>query len=188
MALNPVGICTSITTSTSASASTVFTHQSAYLRVVAVGADAHVAIGTNPTATPANFYVAQGEPEVIAIHRPSSQQVVGVTTGSTTTIDFPEGTGSPFAVGDAVSLSVTGNSNWNFTNKIVLSVNTTSGVNGYFGTRIVVDNDSSSGAPNVTRDGLGTYAELRGVFKVSALGTGSGKLYLQQVQTGGSVG
>jgi len=185
MALNPVGICTSITTSTTAAASTVFTHQSAYIRVVAVDADAHVAVGTNPTATPENFYVAQGSPEVISVHRPSAQRVVGVTTGTTTTLDFPEGTGSPFAVGDAVSLTVTGQSGFNFSNKIVLSVNNTAGVNGYFGTRIIVDNDSSSGAPDQTRDGLGTYAELRGVFKVSALGTGSGKLYVQQVQTSG---
>ena len=187
MAYNPVGICTSITSSTSTAQSTVFSHQTPYLRVVAVSADAHIAIGTNPIATPANYYVTQGEPEIISVGKPMAQRVVGIITGATTTIDFPEGTGSPFAVGDAVQLTVTGQSGYNFSNKIVLSVNDSSGVAGYFGTRIVVDADTSSGAPSPTRDGLGTYAELRGNFKVAALGTGSGKVYLQQVQTSGSV-
>ena len=43
MAYNPVGICTSITSSTSTAQSTVFSHQTPYLRVVAVSADAHIA-------------------------------------------------------------------------------------------------------------------------------------------------
>ena len=41
--------------------------------------------------------------------RPSSQRVVGITTGTTTTIEFPEGTGSPFGVGNlSVAITVTG--------------------------------------------------------------------------------
>ena len=187
MAHNPVGICTSITTSTATAQSTVFSHQTPYLRVVAVSVDAHVAIGTNPIATPAGYFVSQSQPEVISLGKPMAQRVTGITTGSTTTIDFPEGTGSPFGVGDAVQLTVTGQSGYDFSNKIVLSVDNSSGVAGYFGTRIVVDADTSSGAPSPTRDGLGTYAELRGNFKVAALGIGSGKVYLQQVQISGAV-
>ena len=182
MALNPVGVCTAISISGSAAASTVLTHQSQYLRVVAITSGAHVAIGTDPTATPANFFVAAGEPETICLHRPSAQRVVGIETGSTTTLSFPEGViGSPFAVGDAVALTVTGQSDYDFSNKIVLSI-TEQTTSEPFLTKVVINHDSSTGAPDETRDGLGSYAELRGVFKVSALGLGSGTLYVQQVQ------
>jgi hypothetical protein len=182
MALNPVGICTAISTSGSAATSTVLTHQSQYLRCVALTQGAHVAIGTNPTATPANFFVSTSDPEIICLHKPAAQRVVGIETGSTTTLSFPEGViGSPFAVGEAVALTVTGQSGFDFSNKIVLSITQQATSEPYL-TKVVIDHDSSSGAPDQTRDGLGTYAELRGVFKVSALGLGSGTLYIQQVQ------
>lgn len=187
MAHKPVGSGSSFSITGTNAQSSEISHQSDSLRVIAVGAPAHVAIGTNPTATSANYYVRSDSEATISLGKPASQRVVGVTTGTKTIIDFPEGTGSPFAVGDAVQLTVTGQSGYDFSNKIVLSVNDSSGVAGYFGTRIVVDADTSSGAPSPTRDGLGTYAELRGNFKVAALGTGSGKVYLQQVQISGAV-
>ena len=34
-----------------------------------------------------------------------SQRVIGVTTGATTIVDFPEGTGSPVSQGDYVALT-----------------------------------------------------------------------------------
>jgi hypothetical protein len=143
----------------------------------------------NPTATPANFFVSTSDPEIICLHKPAAQRVVGIETGSTTTLSFPEGViGSPFAVGEApfavgeaVALTVTGQSGFDFSNKIVLSITQQATSEPYL-TKVVIDHDSSSGAPDQTRDGLGTYAELRGVFKVSALGLGSGTLYIQQVQ------
>ena len=72
-----------------------------------VTAGVHV-IGTNPTATVDNFYVPVTDATEISLGPVRSQRVVGVTTGTTTLIDFPEGTGSPFEIGDAVSLTVTG--------------------------------------------------------------------------------
>ena len=68
---------------------------------------------------------AVGESEVITLGACRNQKVIGITTGATTTIDFPEGTGSPFQVGDAVSLTVTGQTDYNFTHKIVSSINNT---------------------------------------------------------------
>ena len=62
-------------------------------------------LGYKPTAGPSNFFVHAGEAETIAIGRVNSQQVVGIETGAVTTVSFPEGViGSPFAVGDSVSL------------------------------------------------------------------------------------
>ena len=62
MAHNPVGINSALPITTSSQRGLDTTaHKSDALRVVAVGAGAHVAIGTLPTATTANYYVAAGE-------------------------------------------------------------------------------------------------------------------------------
>ena len=157
--------------------------QSDSLRVVAKGAGCHIAIGTLPTAAATNYYVHSGEAEVISLGTVKSNRVTGITTGATTTIDFAEGTGSPFEVGDAVSLTVTGQSDYDFTHKIVSSVNTTSGVSGYFNTRIVVNHDSSADNPAALLSS--SQAILRGSFMVAAYGDGSGTLHYQQVQSSG---
>ena len=157
--------------------------QSDSLRVVAKGAGCHVAIGTLPTAAATNYYVHSGEAEVIALGSVKSNKVVGVSTsGSTTIIDFAEGTGSPFEAGDAVSLTVTGQSYLDFTHKIVSSVNTTAGIGGFYSTRIVVDHDYGVGYAHTNVIG---QAELRGSFMVAAYGDGSGTLHYQQVQSSG---
>ena len=55
----PVGIGSSIVISTGvATTSTAFSVQSTVLRVVAVGGAAHVAIGTEPSATTTDYYVS----------------------------------------------------------------------------------------------------------------------------------
>ena len=153
------------------------------LRVLAKGAGCHVAIGTLPTAAATNYYIAAGYPEIISIGTVKSNRVVGVTTtGTSTVIDFAEGTGSPFEAGDAVTLSVTGQSYLDFTHKIVSSVNTSGGEDGFFSTRIVVDHDYGVGYAHTNVIG---QAELRGSFMVAAYGDGTGTLHYQQVQSSG---
>ena len=187
MAFKPVGICTAITIGTSSQQSSTFSQQSAYVRVVALTKGAHVTIGgTNPIATPANFFVHEGEAETLSVGRVNSQQVVGIETGTTTTVAFPEGViGSPFAVGDSVALTVDGQSGFNTTGSIVKAITKT--VVEPFQTKVELFHNTASGAPDATRDGLGTHAELRTTFKVAALGLGSGTLYVQQVQESGGV-
>ena len=194
MALNPVGSGASIALTTDTANTTSSIAQKANtLRVVLVGADAvqgaHVAIGTDASATTSDFYVVKNEPASINIFRPSSQRVVGITTGATTLIDFPEGTGSPFAVGSRVDLTVTGQSYYDDAVGFatVSKVWSGSGRNGYFSTRITVDADTSG---IVTAYSSDNYAELRNSFKVSALAkggaaTGKSTLYYQQVQITG---
>ena len=98
-------------------------------------------------------------------------------------IDFAQGTGSPFEVGAAVTLTCAEQSTYDFTHKLVTDVNTSSGVDGYFSTRITVNNDSSTGNP---AELLGTsYAELRSSFKIAAFSSGAGTLLSQQVQITG---
>ena len=135
-----------------------------------------------------NYYVGAGEPETLSIGKPQLQRVVGVTPGTTTTIDFPEGTGSPFAVGDAVTLTITGSQSYlDFEHKIVSTVNTSADRDGYFNTRITVDHDSSGISTSYSAPGGGNnYAELRGSFMVSKQGDGAGTLHYQQVQISGA--
>ena len=115
--------------------------------------------------------------------------MIGITTGSTTLIDFPEGTGSPFAVGSRVNLTVTDQSYYDDVVGFatVSKVWSGSGRNGYYSTRITVDADTSG---IVTAYSSDNYAELRNSFKVSALSkggaiTGKSTLYYQQVQITG---
>ena len=195
MAHQPVGSGASIalTTDTANTTSSGIAQQSDTLRVVLVGADAvqgaHVSIGTDASATTASYYVVKNEPASISISRPSSQRVVGITTGSTTLIDFPEGTGSPFAVGSRVNLTVTDQSYYDDVVGFatVSKVWNGSGRNGNFSTRVTVDADTSG---IVTAYSSDNYAELRNSFKVSALAkggaaTGKSTLYYQQVQITG---
>ena len=195
MAHQPVGSGASIalTTDTANTTSSGIAQQSDTLRVVLVGADAvqgaHVSIGTDASATTASYYVAKNVPASISLSRPSSQRVIGITTGATTLIDFPEGTGSPFAVGSRVNLTVTDQSYYDDVVGFatVSKVFSGAGRNGYYSTRITVDADTSG---IVTAYDSSNYAELRNSFKVSAYGEGAaagkkGALYYQQVQVTG---
>jgi len=180
-ALKPVGTGQVITTgSGAAAASAAFNQQTDTLRVVAETSGCHVAFGANPTATTSDIYVGiTGSSEEISLGPVAAQRVVGITTGATTTIDFPEGSGCPFAVGDAVSLTVTGQAYHDFSHKTIASINNTAGVDGFFSTRVVVNNNSSGVATAFDAP----YAELRRSLKVSAItNAGSGKAFIQQVQ------
>ena len=179
-ALKAVGSNQTITTGTSPSSTTAISQQTDTLRVVAETVGVHVAIGANPTATTSDIDSGtSGGDEKISLGPVASQRVVGVTTGATTIIDFPEGTGCPFGVGDAVSLTATGQSYYDFSHKTIASINNTAGVAGYFGTRIVVNHNSSGIVTAFAPD----YADLRRSFKVSLrTAAGSGKAFVQQVQ------
>ena len=206
MALNPVGAGTSLAL---VAAGTVVqnqtgaqTHQSAYLRCVAVDCPVNVAVSGGSTAAATagitSFFIRKDTSETLFIGKPRSNRVTGLTTETdgTVTIDFAEGTGSPFNGGDAVSLTVTGQTYYNFSHKIVNSVNSTSGLNGYYSTRINVNydyGDDNPGGIQTTFNNAGqvSYAEMRSSFVVgaqSATGLGAqgiGALYIQQVQTSG---
>jgi hypothetical protein len=182
--LNPVGEAFSITTGATSAKSSAFSQRTDTIRIIAISNDAYVAIGTEPDAGPTNFLVTVGEPEEISLGIPLASPVAGITTGATTIIDFPEGFSSPFSVGDYVSLTVTGQSSYDFTHKEVTAVNNTANVGGYYSTRITVANDSSSGNPASL---LSTSrAELRKSIKVAAEArTGTGSVHCQQVQVTG---
>jgi hypothetical protein len=181
MAHRPVGVGSSFTfTAGAATTSSAFTVQSSVLRVVAVGGAAHVAIGVTPAATSADYYVPAGDAVTLGLTK-ASNRVVGVTTGTTTIVTVPEGTQVPFAVGDYVTLTATGQSYYNFTHQRVVSIDTSAGVDGYFSTRMTVDYNSSG----IVTAFSAADASVVVSNKISAYGVSSGTLYFQQVQITG---
>ena len=196
MAHKPVGSNQILDVTGTSARSSAIAQQSDSMRVVAIGTDpatghtapvVHVKVASgDPTATSADYVITAGQAEVISIGNPRSQRVVGVTTsGTSTLIDFPEGTGSPFVVGETVSLTASGQTYLNFSHKEVTAVDNSAGFNGLHGTRITVDNDYNVAYAHTQPQ---VYAELRSSFKVAAItssGSNPAKLHFQQVQTSG---
>ena len=192
MTLRTVGAGTSITTGTASQQSIPISGKSTAIRVVATGQNTHVAIGTDPTAAVTDFVVPKDSAATLGFTN-TSAKVAAISTSTTyTIIDFPQGTSSPFAVGDYVSLDLADGSSqtsYNFTHKRVYAVydsaNTADAYAGenYFGSRIIIENDY--GVNNNTPL-IDNNTSLRESFKVAArTDTGSGKLYIQQVQISG---
>ena len=192
MTLRTVGAGTSITTGAASQQSIPISGKSTAIRVVATGQNTHVAIGTDPTAAVTDFVVPKDSAATLAFSN-TSAKVSSISTSTTyTIIDFPQGTSSPFAVGDYVSLDLADGSSqtsYNFTHKRVYAVydrgNTADAYAGenYFGSRIIIENDY--GVNNNTPL-IDNNTSLRASFKVAArTDSGSGKLYIQQVQISG---
>ena len=178
-AIRPVGINSTLSTTNSSIQTSAISQQSDNLRVVAETAGVYVNYGANPVSTNENLYVPVGEGEDISLGPVQSNRVVGVTTGTTTIIDFPEGTGCPFGPGDAVTLTAN-QSNFNFTHQLVQSVDNTAGVGGFFNTRMTVNYNSSAVTDVFDAQ---QFAEIRKSIKVSVMtDTGTGKAFIQQVQ------
>jgi len=177
----PVGLGIAVTiTSSTAVVSAPFSVQSDTLRVVAVGGATFVAIGTETVASATDYYVPTGGTATLALS-PASNRVVGIITGTTTTITFPEGTGSPFTIGDYVTLTSVGQPYYNFTYQAVTAVNRTSAYDGYYSTRITV----AANTLGIVTAFTAADGDLRKSLKISTFGSGAGTLQAQQVQISG---
>ena len=192
MTLRTVEAGTSITTSATSAKSGAISGKSTALRLVATGQNTHVAIGTEPTAAVTDFVIPSGGVATLAVSN-TSAKVSAISTATTYTyIDFPQGTSSPFAAGDYVSLDLADGSAqdyYEFTHKRVKQVYSSASAPNYgagenwFSQRIVVENDYGRNISTALSDDNTT---LRGSFKVAArTDSGSGKLYIQQVQIAG---
>ena len=191
MAYRTVGAGQSIALTGTATTSTAFKVQSNVLRIVASGAHAYVAIGTDPVATTTDFLVSSGEPESLAMLR-QSQRVVGITTGTTTVLSAPEGTRMPFNIGDRVTLDFEGNTinDANYTTKIsdtkVVGKSRSAGISGDFSEKVTVEADCSGISTAFTPTGNATLFMSNKVSVISPNPTAASVVYIQQVQTTGS--
>ena len=191
MAYRTVGAGQSIALTGTATTSTAFKVQSNVLRIVASGADAYVAIGTDPVATTTDFIVTSDEHESLAMLK-MSQRVVSITKGSTTVLAAPEGTQMPFNLGDRVTLDYEGDStnDSNYTTLIndtkVVGKSRSAGVGGDFEEKITVEANTAGVSTAFTPTGNATLFMSNKVSVISPNPTAASVVYIQQVQTTGS--
>ena len=191
MAYRTVGAGQSIALTGTATTSTAFKVQSNVLRIVASGADAYVAIGTDPVATTTDFIVPSSEPESLAMLK-MSQRVVSITKGATTTLAAPEGTQMPFNIGDRVTLDYEGNTinDSNYTTLIndtkVVGKSRSAGVGGDFSEKVTVEANTAGVSTAFTPTGNATLFMSNKVSVISPNPTAASVVYIQQVQTTGS--
>ena len=191
MAYRTVGAGQSIALTGTATTSTAFKVQSNVLRIVASGADAYVAIGTDPVATTTDFIVPSSEPESLAMLK-MSQRVVSITKGATTTLAAPEGTQMPFNIGDRVTLDFEGDAtnDSNYTTLIndtkVVGKSRSAGVGGDFSEKVTVEANTAGVSTAFTPTGHATLFMSNKVSVISPNPTAASVVYIQQVQTTGS--
>ena len=191
MAHRTVGAGQSIALTGTATTSSAFKVQSNVLRIVASGADAYVAIGTDPVATTTDFIVPSSEPESLAMLK-MSQRVVSITKGATTTLAAPEGTQMPFNIGDRVTLDFEGDAtnDSNYTTLIndtkVVGKSRSAGVGGDFSEKVTVEANTSGVSTAFTPTGNATLFMSNKVSVISPNPTAASVVYIQQVQTTGS--
>ena len=185
---NPVGSVITLTTSGTSSQSTQIDQQSDTVRIVATSGNNHVAIGSTPVAVVTDYLVQASGESFLSLGPILSQRVTMVSAGSSTDIKFPQGVkGSPFAVGDTVSLS--GKSGWTFEHAHITGITYPSYTSDDQRTVVTVAYDSSGWTGSWTDDDenpSGDTGTLRRSFMVAArTDTGAGKIYIQQVQIAG---
>ena len=185
---NPVGSVVTLTTSATSGQTTQIDQQSDTLRIVATSGNNHVAIGSTPVAVVTDYLVQASGESFLSLGPILSQRVTMVTKGTTTSIKFPEGVkGSPFAVGDTVSLS--GKSGWTFEHAHITAITYPSYTSDDQRTVVTVAYDSSGWSGTWTDDDenpSGDTGTLRRSFMVAArTDSGAGKIYVQQVQIAG---
>ena len=128
-----------------ASTSAPIALKSGYLRVT-IGSTTgssggYIAIGTNPVATQDNYHITSYSVDIVK-ETMKRQVIVGVTTGTSTTLTFDTNAGNPFSLTDYVTIENAPTAGINTTHKPIISMNDSS---------VTIDFDSSSvTSPNVS--------------------------------------
>ena len=192
MAYKSVGNVITVAAGGASTASSAFNQQTEYLRVVAIGTAAHVAVsGFDSTGIgvsayqDSSTYLAADTPEIIAMGKVASQPIVGITTAagdggtgfSNLVITIPEGQYAQFPVNATVSASVDGQPWFDFTDKRVKSINTRFGpmdaTAGYGAKLTIIDaiagNNAIATAFSATLGVSPRSAELRSSQKIAAI-------------------
>ena len=150
-----------INTASGVSTTAPISLKSGYLRITP-SRDVFIEIGANPGIDTSTSIWTPANSELILKENIRSQSVVGIITGTNTTVITPEGTMSGFNVGDFVELTgVNVGINTNFAQ--VVSVDNSSSYNGNFGTRLTINWNTTSRPPVTNVNG-----ELRKVTRIAA--------------------
>ena len=162
-----------------------FNVQSDTIRIVAVDGACHVAVGNTPLATDQTYYIPKNTTASIGLTK-ASNRIVGITTGTTTKLTFPEGTQCPFGVDDYITVAGAGTTWFDLIEyQRVSAVDTWAAVGSDYGSFqkiCTIDYDSSKAT-----EADGNFADARAIAsnKVSVLGKEAGTIYIQQVQISG---
>ena len=97
--VNSVSVAAATTTTSNA-----ISLQSGYLRVSCGATAAYIQISENPVATANDFMIVPNTSDILK-QRVARQRILGITTGTTTVVEFGENNGNPFIVGDYVTIS-----------------------------------------------------------------------------------
>lgn len=128
-----------------ASTSVPISLRTGYLRITigstGSGAGGYVAIGTNPVVNRNCFHVVPYGTDIIK-ETLRNQRIAGVTTGTTTTINFGENNGNTFASNDYVTVSGAASAGINTTHVAILSMTDN--------TITIAHNSSSVTSPDIT--------------------------------------
>ena len=185
MAHQPVGTNIARSTSGSSQKTDAIAQQTPYLRIVNAGSNgAFVKVGDGePTATTADYYVSTSEPAVIALGAVASGPIAAITAGNPTKLYVPTGGSTPFQVGQTVSLTVTGQSYWDFEHKSITAVSAGFDPEGFQAAEITVDTNTTG----IATQPVANTADLRRSVKLAALQhSGSTTLMVQQIQVTGA--
>lgn len=150
-----------------------------YLRITPTQ-NSYIEVGPNPVVnTSTSLYVPANTPVVIK-EEWGSKGFVGIITGTTTTIVFPQGTGGGFNVGDAVAISGCSPAGLNTSFATVLTVDDDMSYDSYHNTRLTLDWNTSAVGAITDQEG-----ELRKVTKVSAYNAGgsASRIHITEVQS-----
>jgi hypothetical protein len=129
--------------------------KSGYLRVSTGLTSVYVETGGSPVATVNSFQITPYGNEVIK-ERLARQRIVGITTGTSTTVSFDENAGNPFLVGDYVTIQGVTTAGINTEHKLITAVSDDS---------VTVSHNTSS----VTGPIVATGANIARSVKVSVI-------------------
>ena len=128
-----------------AATSVPITLRTGYLRIT-IGSTTgssggYIAIGTNPVATQDNYHITSYSVDILK-ETLRNQRIIGVTTGTTTTLDFGENNGNTFAATDYVTISGAPSAGINTAHVPIVSMTDNS--------ITIAHNSSAVASPNIT--------------------------------------
>ena len=125
--------------------------KSGYIRVACASTAVYVETGGDPVATVNSFIISPFGNEVLK-ERLAKQQIVGITTGTSTVITFDNNAGNPFLVGDYVTIEGVTTAGINTEHKEVTAV---------YNDSLVLNHNTSSVTGVITATGASIARSVR---------------------------
>jgi hypothetical protein len=149
-----------------------------YIRITPTQ-NSYIEIGPTPGINTSTSIFIPANETIILKEEWGSKGFVGIITGSTTTIIFPQGTGGGFVVGEVVAITGLSPVGLNTNFATVSTVDDRMSYDSYHNTRLTVNWNTSSIGEVTDQEG-----ELRKVTRVAAYNAGSSpnKIHITEVQ------